>query len=113
MSRSRPHPGPPTSTATKTPSKELAMELFGLTIGADLLKAGAGLAGAGLVAWRGRKVKRAVERITRLVRFVADARATSSPGGRTFTQEEVETIIDETLAAIKALSPFLARIFAK
>lgn len=74
------------------------------------VKAGGALIAAGLAWWRGRAVKDAVKRVTRLYQTVEAARSESSPGGRSYTQAEVEQIVDEAGKAVVALAPLIGRL---
>ena len=76
-------------------------------------KAGAGVVGAAWALWRARKVHKALEEWGQFQRAVSDARSESSPGGKTFTQNEVEMIVEQGTDVLKALSPIFARMFGK
>jgi len=86
------------------------MEILGATVS---WKALAGLAGIAWAAWRGRKVREAVKEWNDLRQAIFEARAETSPGGRGYTQEEVEKIIDEGGQALRVLAPVFGRLFAK
>jgi len=83
------------------------MELLGITIG---VKSIAVVVAAGLVAWRGRKVVKVLGKINDLRYKIEAARSSSSPGGKSFTQDEVEGIIDECSVLLKSLAPLLGRL---
>lgn len=89
------------------------MELFGVAISADILKLIGGGVTAALVAWRGRRVKKAVDALVELASLVSMSRAETSPEGKRFSQEEMEHIVDSASKALKSLSPLLTRFFAK
>ena len=86
------------------------MEVLGVMLG---WKTTAGLVGAAWVAWRGRKVHKALAEWRELRTAIVDARSESSPGGKSFTQEEVEKIVDEGAQALRALAPIYGKVFGK
>ena len=83
------------------------MEIAGITLG---WQAVAGVAGAVWAAWRTKKVASAAKRVRKLYAAVVEARSESSPGGRQFTQEEVETVMEEFARTVIELSPWIARL---
>lgn len=73
---------------------------------------GAAIVGGAWALWRARKVHKALQEWGEFQKVVRDARSESSPGGKTFTQEEVERIVDEGGDVLKSLAPIFGRIFA-
>ena len=63
--------------------------------------------------WRGRKARKVLSQWKALMHSVEAARSETSPGGRDFTQSEMEDLVVKTLGLLQSLTPIFGRIFFK